>query len=149
MHAIDLTDVIILYRSIYHLSEKELRVLREYLEENQQKDWIRSSKLLVDISILFVPKANEILRLYVDYRALYKVTIKNRHPLFFINETIDRLADAVVYIKLDLKDVYYRIHIKLEDEWKTAFRTRYGLFKYIIILCGLINAPVSWTECDT
>jgi hypothetical protein len=40
-----------------------------------------------------------------------------------------------------LKDIYYRIRIKPENKWKTAFRTRYGLFEYIIILFGLTNAP--------
>jgi hypothetical protein len=118
-----------------------LRVLREYFKENQQKNWIRNSKLLTDIPILFISKINGILRLYIDYRALNKVTIKNRHPLFLINKTIDRLADAVIYTKLDLKNAYYRIRIKLGNEWKTAFRTRYGFFKYIIILFGLTNAP--------
>jgi hypothetical protein len=47
----------------------------------------------------------------------------------------------VIYIKLNLKNIYHKIRIKLENEWKTAFRTRYGLFKYMIILFGFINAP--------
>jgi hypothetical protein len=46
----------------------------------------------------------------------------------------------VIYTKLDLKDAYYRIRIKLKNEWKTAFRTRYGFFEYMIILFELINA---------
>jgi hypothetical protein len=78
----------------------------------------------------------------VDYCALNKFTIKNRHPLSLINEIIDRLVDTVIYIKLNLKHTYHKIRIKLENEWKTAFRTRYGLFKYIIMLFGLINTPV-------
>jgi hypothetical protein len=81
------------------------------------------------------------LQLYIDYRALNKITIKNRYPLFLINKIFDRLADAVIYTKLNLKDIYHRIRIKLENEWKTTFRTRYGFFEYIIILFELINAP--------
>jgi hypothetical protein len=94
--------------------------------------------------LFFFSKINEILRLYIDYRALNKITIKNRHPVSLINETIDRLADAMIYTKLDLKDTYYRIRIKSEDKWKTAFRTRYNLFKYIIISFGLTNAPATF-----
>ena len=56
-------------------------------------------------------------------------------------ETLDRLSGAKYFIKLDLKNAYYRIRIKRGDEWKTAFRTRYGHFEYIIISFGLANAP--------
>jgi hypothetical protein len=55
------------------------------------------------------------------------MTVKNRHPLPLINETLDRMQEAKIYIKLDLRDAYHRIKIKPKDEWKTAFRTRYGL----------------------
>jgi hypothetical protein len=53
-----------------------------------------------------VPKKDRGLRLYIDYRALNKVTIKNRTPLPLISETLDRLSQAVYFTKLDLKDVY-------------------------------------------
>jgi hypothetical protein len=80
------------------------------------------------------------LRLYVDYRALNKLTVKNRHALPLIDETINRLSNAKIYTKLDLKDAYYRIRIKTNNKWKTAFRTRYGHFKYIIMPFGFTNA---------
>jgi hypothetical protein len=82
------------------------------------------------------------LRLYVDYRALNKFTVKNRHALLLIDETIDRLSDAKIYIKLDLKNAYYRIRIKASNKWKIAFRTRYGHFKYIIMPFGLTNVSI-------
>jgi hypothetical protein len=63
-----------------------------------------------------MPKSNRDLRLYVDYRALNKFTIKNRHALSLIDETINRLSGAKIYIKLDLKDAYYRIRIKASNE---------------------------------
>ena len=70
--------------------------------------------------------------------------MKNRYPLPLINKSINRLSDVKIYIKLDLRDAYYRIHIKKRDEWKTAFRTRYGLWEYIIIFFGLINVPATF-----
>ena len=78
----------------------------------------------------------------VDYRGLNKVTIKNRYLLLLISETLDRLYSAKCFIKLDLKDIYYRLQIKKGDEWKTTFRTCYRHFKYIVIPFGLTNASV-------
>ncbi len=84
------------------------------------------------------------MRLYIDYRALNKVTTKNRYPLPLINKSIDRLSGAKIYIKLDLRDVYHRIRIKKGDEWKITFRTRYGLWEYVIISFRLINTPTTF-----
>ena len=63
-----------------------------------------------------MPKKDGGLRLYVDYRGLNKVIVKNRHPLPLISKTLDRLSRAKVFIKLDLKDTYHRIRIKEGDE---------------------------------
>ena len=78
----------------------------------------------------------------VNYRGLNKVTIKNRHPLPLIDETLDRLIGAQVFTKLDLKDAYHRVRIREGYKWKTAFRTRYGHFKYLVMPFGLANIPV-------
>ena len=88
---------------------------------------------------MFVSKKNRSLKLYVNYRGLNAITIKNRHPLPLISETLDRLGQAKFYSKLDLKDAYYRIPIKQGDEWKTAFYMRYSHFEYKIMLFGLTN----------
>ena len=72
------------------------------------------------------------------------VTVKNRYPLPLISETIDRVSDAKIYTKLDLRDAYYRIRIKAGDEWKTAFRTRYRHFEYRVLPFGLANAPATF-----
>ena len=80
----------------------------------------------------------------MDYRGLNKVTKKNRYPLPLISETLDRLVGASVFTKLDLKDTYHYLRIKQGDEWKTAFRTRYGHFEYMVMLFGLVNAPATF-----
>lgn len=132
------------YGPIYNLSETELSTLREYLETSEEKGWIRRSVSPAGAPILFVPKADGSLRLCVDYRGLNKITIKNRHPLPLIGETLDRLRGAKVFTKLDLRNAYYRVRIRPGDEWKTAFRTRYGHFEYQVMPFGLANAPATF-----
>ncbi len=77
----------------------------------------------------------------MDYRGLNKIIKKNRHLLSLIGETLDRLQKIVIFTKLDVRDIYYKIRIKKEDEWKIIFRTRYNYFEYIVIFFGLINTP--------
>jgi hypothetical protein len=115
--------------------------LREYLDAALKKGWIRASKSPSAVPILFVLKKDGSDRLCVDYRGLNKVTIKNRYPLPLISELLDRLGHAKVFSKLDLYDAYYRLRIKEGDEWKTAFKTRYSLFEYMVMPFTLTNAP--------
>ncbi|KAF4546986.1 Transposon Tf2-5 polyprotein-like protein 3 [Elsinoe fawcettii] len=132
------------FQPLYNLSVKELEVLKEYLETATANRWIRRSTSEAGAPILFVPKKDGSLRLCVDYRGLNEITIKNRHPLPLISETLDRLGRAKWFSKLDLKDAYHRIPIKRGDEWKTAFRTRYGHFEYLVMPFGLTNAPATF-----
>src|SRR5208282_4963432 len=110
-HAIDTIDSPP-YGPLYNLSELQLAALREYLSDALRKRWIRPSVSPAGAPILFVPKKDGGLRLCVDYRGLNKVTVKNRHPLPLIDETLDRLVGSQVFTKLDLKDAYHRIRIK-------------------------------------
>ena len=131
--------------SIYALSEKELEVLRTYLADMLTRGKIRASKSSAGAPILFVPKKEgRGLRLCVDYRVLNKVTILNRYPHPLMNELQDRVRGAKIFTKLNLKSGYNLILIKEGVEWKTAFRTRYGLFEYKVIPFGLANAPATF-----
>ena len=144
-HAIDLEEgQEALYGPLYNLSAKELEVLREYLDDALAKGWIRPSTSPAGAPILFVPKKDGKLRLCVDYRGLNKVTIKNRLALPLISETLDRLAGSKIFTKLDLTHAYHRLRIRRGDEWKTAFRTRYGHFEYLVLPFGLTNGLVTF-----
>ncbi|TID16590.1 hypothetical protein E6O75_ATG11708 [Venturia nashicola] len=132
------------FGKMYNLSVKELGILRQYLRDATASGWIRPSTSPAGAGILFVPKKGGDLRLCVDYRGLNKVTIKNRHALPLISELLDRLQGARYYTKLDMKNAYYRIRIRPGDEWKTAFRTRYGHFEYLVMPFGLANAPATF-----
>lgn len=144
-HAIDLLEgESPPYGPIYPLSPAELKELREYIDENLKKGRIRHSKSSAGSPILFVPKKNGKLRLCVDYRGLNKVTEKNRYALPLVTEIMDRVTGSTYFSKIDVKDAYYRIRIKEGDEWKTAFRTRYGHFEYLVMPFGLTNAPATF-----
>ena len=134
----------LLYRLLYNLSNNKLEVLRTYLDNALRKEQIRYSVSPARAPILFVLKKDGGLRLCVDYRALNKVTVKNRHLLPLISKTLDRLYRAKVFSKLDLKNVYYRIRICEGDKQKTTFRTRYGYFKYLVIPFKLTNPSATF-----
>jgi len=132
---------------IYPLSESELQALREWLKEMERTGKIRRSTSPAGSPILFVPKPNgKVLRLCVDYRGLNKITIPNRYPLPLMQELQDRVQGAQWFTKLDLKNGFNLIRIRQGDEWKTAFRTRYGLFEFKVMPFGLTNAPSTFQD---
>ena len=129
---------------IYRLSELELETLRAYLDEHLDKGFIRSSNSPAGAPILFVRKKDGSLRLCVDYRGLNCITKKNRYPLPLIDTLLDRLRSSRLFTKLDLRGAYNLIRIAAGDEWKTAFRTRFGSFEYLVIPFGMCNAPATF-----
>ena len=130
--------------AIYNLSEPELRALKEFLDVNLAKKFIRPSTSSMASPIFFVKKKSGELRPVVDYRALNAITIKNRYPLPLIAEILDRLREAKVFSKLDLRGAYNLVRVRAGDEWKTAFRTKYGLFESLVMNFGLQNAPATF-----
>jgi RNase H-like domain found in reverse transcriptase/Reverse transcriptase (RNA-dependent DNA polymerase)/Integrase zinc binding domain/Integrase core domain/Chromo (CHRromatin Organisation MOdifier) domain len=129
---------------LYPLSEVELKTLDEYIKENLAKGFIQPSVSPAAAPILFVKKRDGSLRLCVDYRGLNNITIKNRYPLPLIGESLDRLRSAAIFTKIDLRSGYNLVRIAEGEEWKTAFRTRYGLYEYKVMPFGLTNAPATF-----
>jgi hypothetical protein len=123
------------------ISPVELETLRNYVDEYLEKGFIRPSHAPCGAPILFVKKADGSLRICVDYRGLNKLTKKNRYPLPLIGEMLDRLSRAKVFTTFDVRDGYHRLRMKAGEEWKTAFRCRYGLFEYTVMPFSLCNAP--------
>jgi hypothetical protein len=132
------------FQPLRALDETRLQTLREYLDSSVKKGWIKSSTSPAGALIHFVQKKDGGLQLCVDYRGLNAITMKDQTPLPLIGEALDRLSRAKMYTKLDVKDAYHNLRIAKGDEWKTAFRTKYGLYEYLIMPFGLTNAPASF-----
>jgi len=118
--------------------------LKTQLTDLMNKGFIRPSVSPFGAPVLFVHKKEGTLRLCVDYRALNKATIKNRYPLPRIDELMDQLAGAKYFTKIDLYSGYHQIRIKEDDVPKTAFRTRYGHYEFLVLPFGLTNAPATF-----
>eukprot|EP00736_Rhodelphis_marinus_P010801 Rmarinus@m.6950 len=145
-HAINLDPTLPLPKPgpLYRMSPPELEELKRQLVDLLEKGFIRESDSPMAAPILFVKKKDGSLRLCVDYRALNKITIRDQYPIPNTAELFDTLKGSRVYSKLDLLTGYNQMRVKSSDIWKTAFRTRYGLFEFLVMPFGLTNAPASF-----
>jgi hypothetical protein len=127
------------YHKTRLISPTKLICIRKWLNENLEKGFIRQSKAKCAAPFLLAKKPGEEIRIYHDYRELNSVTIKNRYPLPLIRETLNQISRAKYYTKLDIIAAFNKIRITKGHEWKTAFITRFGLFKTTIMPFGLCN----------
>ena len=130
----------------YRMAPAELRELKEQLQDLLDKKFIRPSVSPWGAPVLFVKKKDGSLRLCIDYRQLNRVTIRNRYPLPRIDDLFDQLQGAQFFSKIDLRSGYHQLRIRKEDIPKTAFRTRYGHYEFLVMSFGLTNAPAAFMD---
>ncbi|KAK1611633.1 hypothetical protein QYE76_035306 [Lolium multiflorum] len=125
----------------YKMGPKELKELKEQLDDLEQKGFIQESISPWGSPVIFVDKRDGGRRMCGDYRNLNNVTIKNKYPLPRIQDIFDQVRGAGVFSKIDLRSGYHQIKIKKEDVPKTTFVSRYGHHEYLVVPFGLTNAP--------
>ena len=106
--------------------------------------FIRPSDSPYGAPVLFVPKKDGSLRFCIDYRWLNKKTVKNRYPVPLPKEMLDWQGSAKVFSKINLRLGYWQMPVKPREVHKIAFKTRWGLYEFLVMPFGITNAPVQF-----
>ena len=130
--------------TLYSLSPVELSALRTFIDDNLNTGFIRPTASSHAAPVLFIKKKDGSLCLCVDFRGLNKITKKDRYPLPLISDLLDSPSRAKIYSKIDLRHAYHLVRIAPGNEWKTAFRMRYGSYEWLVMPFGLTNTPAAF-----
>ncbi|KAH0678949.1 hypothetical protein KY284_020034 [Solanum tuberosum] len=130
----------------YIMASAELKELKEKLKDLLDKGFIRPSISPWGDPVLFMKKNEGSLIMFIDYRQLNKVTIKNKYPIPGIDDLFDQFQGASCFSKIDLRFVYHQLRVRDSDIPKTTFRTRYGHYEFVVMSFALTNAPVAFID---
>ncbi|GJY48254.1 putative reverse transcriptase domain-containing protein [Tanacetum coccineum] len=123
-----------------------MKELSDQLKELSDKGFIRPSSSPWRALVLFIKKKDGSFQMCIDYRELNKLTVKNHYSLLRIDDLFDQLQGSSVYSKIDMRSGYHQLRVPEEGIPKTAFRTRYGHYKFQVMPFGLTNASTVFMD---
>ena len=130
----------------YRMAPAKLKEFKVQLQELLDKGFVRPSVSPWGAPVLFVKKKYGTLRMCIDYWQINKLTVKNKYPLPRIKDLFYQLKGAGVFSKIDLRSGYYHLRVKEVDVPKTAFRTQYGHYEFLVMPFGFTNAPAAFMD---